>query len=221
MPTDRLALESEQGDARGWGTARTSRLEPVLGFAPTSVLDVGCSRGGYVEALRTTGVAAVGIDLLRDEAWSVVGSPFAVADAARLPVRASSFDGVIAFETLEHVPESAGALLEWRRIAQRFLVLSVPDTRPLPWGQHAGLARHHWVDRTHVNFFDADSIATAVTTAGFRVLSVTSIMPLNPFVPALDALGLPPRIVNGVGRRMTRLARRRYGSSLLVVATAS
>lgn len=220
MPRRDEALEAERAAGRGWGAVRPVRLDAVLAEQPRSVLDVGCSAGGYVAALADQGVATVGVDRLTDDAWASIAAPFIRADATALPVRSHSFDTVVAFETLEHVPDPLDALVEWRRVARCGLVVSVPDTTPLPWGPTAGLAHHHFVDRTHVNFFTEGTLVSLVEEAGFAVASVSPILLVNPFVPALDALGLPRRVVLGLGRRMTRLARRRYGTSLLLVATA-
>lgn len=51
---------------------------------------------------------------------------FVQFDALHLPFADNSFDLIIAFAILEHLPEPLNALKEWRRVAPR-LVVTVPE----------------------------------------------------------------------------------------------
>lgn len=218
MHPDRKQLEAERELGHGWGDLQPDRLAAVNQLGRSSVLDVGCSSGRYVQQVSQQGGTAVGVDLLADAGWVGSSLAFANADARHLPFKNSAFDAVIAFETLEHVPEPDVALLEWSRVSRRHLILSVPNGESPYWSRSAGLTYRHFVDRTHVNVFDADELTTALERAGFTVDAISPILPIHPFVPALDALGLPPRLVQGVGRRLTRLALRRRYAGVLAIA---
>jgi SAM-dependent methyltransferase len=102
--------------------------------APASVLDVGCGEGvltlEWAERLGEGRI--VGIDLdddkLRAE-WAARRRPnleFRTEEATRLPFADDEFDMATAIEVLEHVPEPEVTLGEMARLAQRWLVVSVP-----------------------------------------------------------------------------------------------
>jgi SAM-dependent methyltransferase len=102
--------------------------------APDSVLDVGCGEGVLtVEwAERLDGGRVVGIDLedpkLRAE-WSKRELPnlkFRAEEATRLSFDEDEFDMAAAIEVLEHVPEPEATLAEMARVADRWLLVSVP-----------------------------------------------------------------------------------------------
>lgn len=220
--TQRADLAREQATDRGWGSVRAERLSALRQIQLGVVLDVGCSSGDYVRLLRSGGVPAVGFDLLVDPLWRSDNGdspPFGSADAERIPVVDGGVDTVIAFETLEHVPDHLAALAEIRRVARRRLVMSVPNAASPPWAAAAGLNHHHHVDRTHVNFFDLATLTDSIEGSGFSIEVAKPIHPIHPFIPALDALGLPLRWTAALGTRLTVLARRRYHGSILVVAS--
>ena len=101
---------------------------------PESVLDVGCGEGvltcEWADRLEVGRV--VGIDLddpkLRAE-WSSRARPnleFRAEEATRLSFGDGEFDMATAIEVLEHVPEPESTLAEMARVADRWLLASVP-----------------------------------------------------------------------------------------------
>ncbi len=99
-----------------------------------SLLDVGCGEGVLVEqwahALGERRV--VGIDLddphLREQ-WAKRSAPnleYRVMKAENLPFADDEFDVATAIEVLEHVPDPAHTVAEMARVAQRWLLVSVP-----------------------------------------------------------------------------------------------
>src|ERR687888_1026220 len=100
---------------------------------PRSVLDVGCGEGVLTHqwAQRLAG-RVVGIDL-EDPAiqaeWAKRTAPnleYRVMKAENLPFADGEFDMASAIEVLEHVPDPEHTVAERARVAQRWLLVSVP-----------------------------------------------------------------------------------------------
>ena len=101
---------------------------------PESILDVGCGEGILTErwADRLNGGRIVGIDLddpkLHAE-WERRRRPnieYKVEDATHLSFADDEFDLASAIEVLEHVPDPERTVAEMARVAQRWLLVSVP-----------------------------------------------------------------------------------------------
>ena len=110
-------------------------LDELWGIAgPRSVLDVGCGEGVLTcdWAERIGDGRVVGIDLddpkLRAE-WESRRRPnleFRPAEATSLSFGDGEFDMAAAIEVLEHVPQPEATLAEMARVAERWLLVSVP-----------------------------------------------------------------------------------------------
>jgi hypothetical protein len=98
------------------------------------------------------------------------------------------------------------------------IIVSVPNTvlpEALP---HAGYAFHHWVDRSHVNFYTPDTLREALAQCGFEPLKVELINPTLPAYPLLRSLRLPPKISDLLARAIRRASPVKYYMSILAVA---
>jgi 2-polyprenyl-3-methyl-5-hydroxy-6-metoxy-1,4-benzoquinol methylase len=101
---------------------------------PQSLLDVGCGEAVLTHkwAQRLDPRRVVGIDL-EDPAiqaeWEQRQAPnleYRVMKAERMPFADDEFDVATAIEVLEHVPDPAHTVAEMARVAQRWLLVSVP-----------------------------------------------------------------------------------------------
>lgn len=130
---------------------------------PRTVLDVGCGEGVLTEqwAQRNPEATIVGIDLedskLRQE-WDRRRHPnltFRAQEATSLPFADNEYEMACAIEVLEHVPDPAMTLSEMSRVAQRWLLVSVPReplwrmlnmVRGAYWGALGNTPGHvnHW-----------------------------------------------------------------------------
>jgi SAM-dependent methyltransferase len=102
--------------------------------APRSILDVGCGEGVLTSqwAERLGDGRIVGIDLddpkLRAE-WDKRQRPnleYRAEEATSLSFADGEFDMATAIEVLEHVPEPERTVAEMARVAERWLLVSVP-----------------------------------------------------------------------------------------------
>jgi trans-aconitate methyltransferase len=130
---------------------------------PQTILDVGCGEGVLTErwAQEHPDAKLVGIDLedpkLRRE-WKKRRHPnlaFHAQEATSLPFPDDAYEMACAIEVLEHVPDPAATLGEMTRVAQRWLLVSVPReplwrmlnmARGAYWGALGNTPGHvnHW-----------------------------------------------------------------------------
>jgi SAM-dependent methyltransferase len=102
--------------------------------SPSSILDVGCGEGVLTEqwADKLGSGRIVGIDLddpkLKAE-WQTrqrANLEYKVEDATHLSFADNEFDMASAIEVLEHVPDPERTVAEMARVAERWLLVSVP-----------------------------------------------------------------------------------------------
>jgi O-antigen biosynthesis protein len=98
------------------------------------VLDAACGEGYGTAILAAAGArTAIGVDIDQptvDHAREKYRLDFQRADVGELPFEDSSFDLVVSFETLEHVPDAAHAIAEFRRVLtdDGVLIASTPNS---------------------------------------------------------------------------------------------
>jgi SAM-dependent methyltransferase len=103
------------GAIHWWATGMREITWHLMGDGRGRLLDVGCGRGLDLAKL-PPGVWGVGLDRA---AQQLLGTPFAQADAGRLPFRAGSFDLVLALDLLEQEGVDPTAVLsEIRRVVR-------------------------------------------------------------------------------------------------------
>jgi ubiquinone/menaquinone biosynthesis C-methylase UbiE len=91
----------------------------------STVMDIGCGAGLGSSMLESHGHAVVPVDF-DDRARALVR-----ADALQLPFKDETFDAIVTFETIEHVPDGHLFLQEMRRVLRPggTIVISTPNIR--------------------------------------------------------------------------------------------
>jgi len=154
--------------------------------SPRSVLDVGCGEGVLTHkwAQRPGVERIVGIDLedpsIQVE-WEQRTAPnleYRVMKAENLPFGDGEFELASAIEVLEHVPDAEHTVAEMARVAERWLIVSVPRE---PLWRGLNMARGaYWKDRGntpgHVNHWSAKRFERFVASR-FDVIDVAKPLP--------------------------------------------
>lgn len=167
----------------------------MVAFVPTdarTVLDVGCSRGGFGAVLRRArpDVKIIGLEPDAEAAADaekhydevVVG-----AFPSSLENTAAAFDCIVFNDVLEHLTEVEDALAAAKRLLTPTgrLVASIPNVRNLRLLIDL-VIRGRWeytdrgvLDRTHVRFFTRRSIERLLPRCGFEVERLEGLFPLG------------------------------------------
>ena len=134
-----------------------SLLSPLCG---RTHLDVGCGLGLTVQALEREGRRAVGLDVAFPFLREAKGRASLIlqGDAQNLPFREGSFETVSLTEVLEHLEDPERALAEAARVAQRGVIVTVPNLDPLPECAWYNVIMHQFFDSSHRNFFTSSML---------------------------------------------------------------
>lgn len=218
MNTDILLEEKKRIGT--WGYINQARLEIILRYAHNNILDAGCSSGAYVRYLLTKGYDAYGFDFLPSEEWEgPARNRFKSGDLHQTPYHDGEFDTVTAFEVLEHVLNVDTALNELKRIAQKNIILSVPDSELYPLFKEAGMTFFHWVDRTHIHFFTEESLRKKLEEHGLLIQFFERINPVYPEMIFFDTLRVPYSLKKSLIKLAKKLPfAKRYCMTLIAVA---
>jgi SAM-dependent methyltransferase len=171
---------AERPDVHQWGTApdfqgprhelrESLLLDAFLEAKPGRVvLDVGAGSGTFSNLLAARGfdvtstdVTEAALDVLRTR----VAGRVERADATSLPFPASSFDGLVLGEVLEHVDNDGAALEESARVLRPNGILAVSVPRNPAWFSSSD----EWAG--HFRRYTRAGLECTVTRAGFEVLS--------------------------------------------------
>jgi SAM-dependent methyltransferase len=138
------------------------------------VLDFGCGSGYLVATLRVEGRDAHGIEvdtpMIREHLHEPARPHVTLTEGGfPLPFADASFDGAIATEVIEHVPDWRTALDELRRVVRKRLIVTVPDASAIPQLAPAHVVPWHLLEASHVNFFSSSSLSAALARRFSRV----------------------------------------------------
>ncbi|HWY79359.1 MAG TPA: class I SAM-dependent methyltransferase [Candidatus Sulfotelmatobacter sp.] len=108
-------------------------LEQTNQLKPESILDVGAGEGFILEMFRQKHIIKKleGIEYM-DEALNLAKKlhphvKIKKGNIYKLPYKTDSFDIIICTEVLEHLEYPEKALIELKRVAKKYLILSVPN----------------------------------------------------------------------------------------------
>lgn len=130
-------------------------------FAGRRILDLGCATGDYCVELSRLGYGCVGADI--NEAYVAAAKEKgveAVVAGERLPFEDNSFDTVIMFEVLEHVPDPERLVREAKRVSSGNILITVPDCGSRAALSGSKLTCEHFLELDHVNFFTEADLRT-------------------------------------------------------------
>ncbi len=155
--------------------------------AGKKILDLGCATGDYCLELGKLGYDCTGADVNADYVAAARKKSVnaVLLTGERLPFEDNSFDTVLLFEVLEHVPVPEALLLEARRVSAGNLLVTVPDCGSREMLRGCKLVCEHFLELDHVNFFTATDLG-ALLAAHFPKYSVERGEPI-----LLWTVGLP------------------------------
>jgi SAM-dependent methyltransferase len=107
------------------------------------------------------------------------GLPVAAVNG-RLPFADRSFDTVLLFEVIEHVPEFECLLKEAFRIARRNVLVTVPNAEDVELLKGNDVTYGHMLSSDHVHFFDPAALQRVLLRFAGKV-SVRRGDPIYPF----------------------------------------
>jgi 2-polyprenyl-3-methyl-5-hydroxy-6-metoxy-1,4-benzoquinol methylase len=138
-----------------------------------SLLDVGCSRGYFVETAAAMGFAAEGVEPSQQLAAQARASGLAVhaglLEEQRFPD--ARFDALTLFEVIEHLREPRSLLAEMRRVLRPGGLLLLSTGNSASWT--AAVLGAHWdyfhiaQNGGHVSFFRPESVRLLAARCGF------------------------------------------------------
>src|SRR5688572_2931797 len=145
------------------------------------ILDLGCGAGAYAKALTDAGFDCIGCDINLDylRTARTHGVSVAAVDGI-LPFADRSFDTVILFEVLEHVPDYSRLISEAFRVARRNVLVTVPNSEGLDLLRDNDVTYAHMLSADHVHFFDADSLKAMLQPYSSQI-SVERSDPIYPY----------------------------------------
>jgi len=103
------------------------QVDEVLALGPSTVLELGIGPGFFKALMSHCGIPVTTVDIDPEL------NPDHLASATDLPFADDSYECVCAFQMLEHLPyeESCRAFSEMVRVAQKHIVISLPDAKKI------------------------------------------------------------------------------------------
>jgi SAM-dependent methyltransferase len=185
--------------------------------AGANVLDLGCGSGHGAAWLATNRIATTGVDRVPPDASArASGADFLLADIAHLPFTPASFDTIVSFQVIEHLPDPGPYLRSIARLLRpRGIALLTTPNRGTSDG----------VNPYHVREYLSAELRSVLAShfAEVEVLGIGMSEPVRAYMAArsvriqrimrLDPLGIRDRLPRVVVERLfawgARLVRRR------------
>jgi SAM-dependent methyltransferase len=172
---DRVIARAGKGQDH-WERRRRTILKYKQGGA---ILDIGCSSGGFLEALGSSAWELFGVEISRDAAQTArlrTGAAVFTGDILDAPFEAGSFDAITCFHVLEHLRDPKKILscvYEWLKPGGIFY-FEIPNIDSLD----------HWVFRSywyalelprHLYHFSPSSLRALAGTTAFSELQMRTL----------------------------------------------
>ncbi|MEG3224057.1 MAG: hypothetical protein BME94_00675 [Methanobacteriales archaeon Met13] len=128
------------------------------------ILDVGGGEGSHSLKLQNMGFKMVCVDINPDyiKMSQKKGVESYVMDATALDYADNSFDIVLLFEVLEHVKNFEDILKEAKRVAKKYVIITVPNSGDFKeLGPY--LTYDHFLAMDHVNFFSENDLENVLS----------------------------------------------------------
>jgi hypothetical protein len=103
-------------------------------------------------------------------------------------------------------------------VCTKNIIITVPNCEITSGMDKSRLIFYHWIDRTHVNFWDQESICKLVEDCEFKVIHVEKINNVSVGDIVMEALGLKGFMASVGANIFNRVSRKKYPMTLLVVA---
>ena len=143
----------------------------IASTRPSSVLDAGCGEGFVIRYLvcRDQSLRVTGVDLQPEAiqyAKEYVSGPvtFQVEDLQDLSFPDNSFDTVVCSQVLEHLDDAESAIAELKRVARKYVIISVPNEPYFKWINNIAQATRLCMDPGHVNFWSHTDFQNIIRT---------------------------------------------------------
>lgn len=189
-----LFIERVREDLDWWESVYDDRyefLESRLPDGARSVLDIGCGPGYFLERGRKRGWECFGMEPSKQAAAHAKGLGLDVANSFFSTETATAlnrrFGAVHLSEVLEHVPDPGQVLRTAASIMERGGVVCcvVPnDFSPVQkvLAGKLGFSPYWLAPPHHINYFSFPSLSGLMEKSGFRVISSTSMFPIDFFL---------------------------------------
>ena len=179
------------------------------------ILDMGCATGNYSVILKTMGYDVKGADVnpayvkrARERGIETVQIDNGI------PFPDKSFDTVICYEVIEHVPDLKPLFTEAKRLAAKNILFTTPNSEFVDELARQGLLYEHFAELDHKNFFTERTL-TEVLRQYFTGVSVKKGDGISP----LALIG--SSWIRFIGKVLTKLGiiRPKYHFRLFAVCT--
>lgn len=150
-----------------------SEIQPIL-RPNMKVLDVGCSAGHFLAALKGKVKTRVGIELNQEEAAFIrknLDFPVYSEPIENLDIKEGPFDLVTSFQVLEHTDDPLSFLKNLGKQIKKggYLYLELPNLHdPLLWYYRSSGYADFYYREPHLSYFSENTLRKLLAKAGFR-----------------------------------------------------
>lgn len=162
-------------DSNKENTERYEATEKLIPSDVGSLADIGCGHGGFLNivAAHRKELKLKGVDS-SEGALSHVAFEKLMASITDLPFKPGEFDCVSALEVLEHLTEEdfEKALSELSRVANKYIIVSVPYMENLDWNSTTCTAcKNKFHVDGHYRTFNGQKMANLFKSGNFKCVN--------------------------------------------------